>query len=629
MSSSLVRKPAVVVVTPPWAKDEPPTPDLSYSRHADSLSCDRRSSDNASFNTDSAPTSRWWIFNHTRAGGPRVVVNSQPVASGSRSMSWFTSPTILRDAAAFTRKEKQILGDDKDHPVSRTVVDAHESDPFTLGPPRDRLQENLNDLRDYESDTRNQDLERSSYLVEKKGLRNFILVNTYVPLLFRFLNITSTSAALGIATHIRQIEIQNHALGAVGSSPMVVIIFAPLTLIHVLAAIYLEYFGRPVGLWRTSAKLAHTLSETLFISPTVNNRNFLSGVAILLFVVFLWTASNFVTQDLYEDGYKKPFLVTYLNTSSFVLYLLPFYIFKHGKSSNSNSNGLRDGHVYQPLSEANEGVPPESTIPLTTDQEGGSPNMSPPLTTRQTANLALIFCFFWFIANWSLNASLEYTTAASAMILTTTSGFFTLGIGRLFRVEVLTHVKIIAVIISFLGVALVYLSDSQRNQSISGIGEDHQYWPILGDFLALVSAIFYAFYVVLLKVRIGSESRIDMKLFFGFVGLYDILLLWPIGLLLHLIGVEVFEWPTSKNAIIAILVNMGITLLSDYLYVVAMLKTTPLLVTVGLSLTIPFSVLGDVMLGHPIHGQVILGAVLVMAGFVVVGLDGSPHELES
>lgn len=27
----------------------------------------------------------------------------------------------------------------------------------------------------------------------------------------------------------------------------------------------LEYFGRPLGLWRTSAKLMHTLSETLFI----------------------------------------------------------------------------------------------------------------------------------------------------------------------------------------------------------------------------------------------------------------------------------------------------------------------------------------------------------------------------
>lgn len=30
-------------------------------------------------------------------------------------------------------------------------------------------------------------------------------------------------------------------------------------------ALQLEYFGRPLGLWRTSGKLAHTLSEVLFI----------------------------------------------------------------------------------------------------------------------------------------------------------------------------------------------------------------------------------------------------------------------------------------------------------------------------------------------------------------------------
>lgn len=32
-----------------------------------------------------------------------------------------------------------------------------------------------------------------------------------------------------------------------------------------MVAIYLEYFGRPLGLWRTSSKLAHTLTEVLFI----------------------------------------------------------------------------------------------------------------------------------------------------------------------------------------------------------------------------------------------------------------------------------------------------------------------------------------------------------------------------
>ncbi|KAF8349965.1 vacuolar membrane protein [Amanita rubescens] len=373
-----------------------------------------------------------------------------------------------------------------------------------------------------------------------------------------------------------------------------------------------------------------SITRGLF-SAAVRNRNFISGVVILLIVVFLWTASNFVTQNLYKDGYEKPFLVTYLNTSSFVLYLLPYYVSKHRDLwPLSSSSGLR--HEYQSLNttaEGNEEAFPEPTASNAPVQEVGEPRVDlPPLTTKQTAHLALVFCFLWFVANWTLDAALDYTTVASATILSSTSGFFTLGIGRLLRVEVLTRTKILSVVVSFFGVVLVYLSDSGRKRSTSGITVNQPNRPVLGDFLALVSAVFYALYVILLKIRIGSESRINMKLFFGFVGLFNILLAWPVGLFLHVIGAEVFEWPTSMNEVLALLINMGITVSSDFLYVIAMLRTTPLVVTVGLSLTIPFSIVGDIMLGHSIHVQVILGAMLIMSSFVAVGLDSSVQKLQ-
>lgn len=72
---------------------------------------------------------------------------------------------------------------------------------------------------------------------------------------------------------------------------------------------------------------------------------------------------------------------------------------------------------------------------------------------------------------------------------------------------------------------------------------------------------------------------------------------------------------------------MFITLLSDYIYVIAMLKTTPLVVTVGLSLTIPLAVVGDYFLGKPATFQVLLGAVFVTGAFIVVGVENSkPRE---
>lgn len=94
------------------------------------------------------------------------------------------------------------------------------------------------------------------------------------------------------------------------------------------------------------------------------------------------------------------------------------------------------------------------------------PEALPPLTTSETAKLAGWFCLLWFIANWALALALRYTTVASATILSSMSGmslfaaalpnitlsvalfglgFFTLAVGRLFRVETLTLVKIFAV----------------------------------------------------------------------------------------------------------------------------------------------------------------------------------------
>lgn len=80
--------------------------------------------------------------------------------------------------------------------------------------------------------------------------------------------------------------------------------------------------------------------------------------------------------------------------------------------------------------------------------------------------------------------------------------------------------------------------------------------------MALLSAFFYAVYVTLLKVRIGSEERVSMPLFFGFVGAFNILAMWPIGLVLHLTGVERAQLPADAATWAGVGVNMAITFVS-------------------------------------------------------------------
>ena len=120
---------------------------------------------------------------------------------------------------------------------------------------------------------------------------------------------------------------------------------------------------------------------------------------------------------------------------------------------------------------------------------------------------------------------------------------------------------------SFAGVILVSLSDSTASPdggpsapttTANLIASRHLGFAdaVLGDGLALLSAVFYALYVILLKIRIKEESRIDMQLFFGFVGIFNVLMLWPFGVILHFTGVEKMELPHTNRAWTAVLVNV-------------------------------------------------------------------------
>ncbi|KAG0788858.1 hypothetical protein G6F21_006915 [Rhizopus arrhizus] len=245
------------------------------------------------------------------------------------------------------------------------------------------------------------------------------------------------------------------------------------------------------------------------------------------------------------------------------------------------------------------------------------PQQQEKLSTIETIKLSLTFCILWFFANFTTNASLAYTTVGSSTILSSMSGLFTLGIGALFNVEKLNMIKFMAVLISFTGVILVSYSDHVSDSLPYATS------PLIGDILALLGAVFYGCYTILLKLKIGSEDRIDMTLFFGFVGAFNILLLWPVLPLLDYFGLETFEIPTNSTLWIVIFLNAFIgTFLSDYLWLLSMLMTSPLVVTLGISLTTPLALMGDVLFKGIIPNiQYSIGALLVVAGFLAVNTN--------
>ena len=188
----------------------------------------------------------------------------------------------------------------------------------------------------------------------------------------------------------------------------------------------------------------------------------------------------------------------------------------------------------------------------------------------------------------------------------------------LFRVERFTWSKALAVVVSLLGIAIISNADSSER----GGTPQEELTPtdiLLGDSLALIGALFYGVYTTLLKVRVGDESRVDMQMLFGFSGLINTLVLWPPLILLHVKDWEAFEFPSSGRIWFMLAATYAMNLIADVSWAYAMLLTTPLLVTVGLSLTIPIALLAQMVLLWKIPGILYwVGATLVFGAFFLV-----------
>ncbi|KAF9434987.1 hypothetical protein BGZ76_007095 [Entomortierella beljakovae] len=396
------------------------------------------------------------------------------------------------------------------------------------------------------------------------------------------------------------------------------------------------------------------------MAPSVGITRYTVGILALLSVVCIWVSSSFLMNNIFAgQNYNKPFFITYVNTASFSFYLIgPLY--RHWRSTSNNTGGpglltkKKESDQILPTSRSygsinhtesynttgNQVVSSSSSSSSSTSnsQESSMENGSTlqqqdelPLTHWEIAEVSFAFCILWFAANWATNASLAYTTVASSTILASMSGFFTLAIGALLKTESFSSIKLVAVCASVIGVALVSESDRSDTPTILLNGSLTSFdintptepaAPLFGDFLALMSAVFYGCYTVLLKVRIQNENRVNMSLFFGFVGLFNLVLLWPMFGVLHWTGVEPFELPKDTTVIWMIFINAIVgTFVSDYLWLLSMLMTSPLVVTLGLSLTIPLALLGDVVgYGRVLGVTYWIGAGLVLAGFF--GVNG-------
>ncbi|XP_029487197.1 solute carrier family 35 member F5-like [Oncorhynchus nerka] len=414
-------------------------------------------------------------------------------------------------------------------------------------------------------------------------------------------------------------------------------------------------------------------------STVAQQRRMALGVVILLLVDVIWVASSELTSYIFKrQEYNKPFFSTFTKTSMFVLYLLGFLLWRPWRQQCTgslrgrhaaffadaeayftpciNDTSLNDHTLSEPLyvPVKFQDLPTEQTncangdcdstskkqrvrfsnimevrqLPSTQALEAKLSRMSFPaakdqesmlrtvgkLTVTDVAKISFFFCFVWFLANLSYQEALSDTPVAIVNVLSSTSGLFTLILAAVFpsnSSDRFTLSKLLAVALCMGGVALVSFSSMD---SPDGKGATGSLWSVAG-------AALYAVYIVMIKRKVDREDKLDIPMFFGFVGLFNLLLLWPGFLVLHYTGFEAFELP-SKLVWTYILINGLIgTVLSEFLWLWGCFLTSSLIGTLALSLTIPLSIIADICMQKVSFSWLFFaGAVPVFLSFFIATL---------
>lgn len=352
------------------------------------------------------------------------------------------------------------------------------------------------------------------------------------------------------------------------------------------------------------------------------------GLFFIVLVALIWTASSILVQYLYSDdvSFDSPFLLTYIGVSLFSLWLPAHSIWTNTSTNHLETVGvsgveMSSAEPYDIIetdgSFSSQGSSESAGLQLEENQQGTRISRTSPVkwTVAEHQYAARRIAPVWFLANYAYNASLEYTSITSSTVLASTGSLFTFLFAVSYKDETFNWVKCSGVLLGVMGSVLTALQDS--NQADDANRSSTAFW---GDCLGLLSAVGYGAYAVQTRLLCPHDERLySMQVLLGYIGLYNMMALSPIA---------VYAFFKTRESVTMLVFGFVIVkglfdnVLSDYLWLRAIMLTSATVATVGLGLTIPLAFASDILLGRSdvLTTGSILGALAVLGGFVLVNL---------
>ena len=300
------------------------------------------------------------------------------------------------------------------------------------------------------------------------------------------------------------------------------------------------------------------------------------GYCVLSAVVLIWVLSGFFIQFLFtESGYDHPAAMTVFSVGLCALLLL--------------------------IPQKHEPAPTKVLL------------LERPVTSKTVVKQRVVLGLAWLSGQLLYNVSLKHMSVSSNTAVSSASSLFTF----LFSLALLpgyavTLPAVLALLCSSMGIFLIAsLDDGGLTASPGGV------------LLAVAGCACYGFFTTMLKRFSRNDEEESVITLFGHLGLVTCIVGPFVVLVADRSGVDPFALPSSVRPVLGMLTNALIgSVLSDVLLAKTVLLLNPITVSLGLSFTMPVSLLIDSAVGaKPFHLTYLAAMALQFTSVGLISYD--------